>query len=268
NRSGEAAPPYGISGNSAIPSACPCPRSSRHHVGRLERAAPAPARSLTLASDRQRAAPGIFALERAIEIEHVNELVSGVGRLTHEQTQINQREYHIADVRAAPDAPMLEHHASHHAEPLQRQVAAGERQLEACDVPAFVEALLAILERRQGKQIGALVEPRLAQPDPIHDPVSKCQFRHPYLVFRRSDRPLDQRPRGRRNERKSRRSQKMKAEPRRHNSPRIHGTDWLTDQRNSETVSRLLISDWWIGSRTLVTAGGPRRIPTLATRVE
>jgi hypothetical protein len=45
---------------------------------------------------------------------------------------------------------------------------------------ALIEALLAILEGGEHKEICALVEPGLAQPDAVHDAVSKRQFRHPH----------------------------------------------------------------------------------------
>ena len=61
-----------------------------------------------------------------------------------------------------PNAPVLENQARHHAEPVEREVAAGQRELAAGDVATFVEALLAILEGREHEQIRALVEPRLA----------------------------------------------------------------------------------------------------------
>ncbi len=123
-------------------------------------------------------APRIFALECLIEIEDFHELVARVGGLAHEQSQIHEREHDVADVTAAAYAPVLEHEARHHAEALEGQVAARERELPSRDVPALVEPLLAVFEGGEHEQIRALVEPRLTQPDAVHDPVPKGQLRH------------------------------------------------------------------------------------------
>ena len=76
---------------------------------------------------------------------------------------------------------MLEDEARHDAESLEGQVAARERELAAGDVAPFVESLLAVLEGGEHEQIRALVEPRLSQPDPIHDAVPKRQLGHSLL---------------------------------------------------------------------------------------
>src|SRR6185503_4381794 len=105
-----------------------------------------PSSSFLSASDRDRSAPRIFALEGLIELEHPNEFLTAVGRLAHEQPEIDKGEDHVADVAARPDAPMLEHEPRHDAEPLEREVPAGQRELSPADVASLVEALLAILE--------------------------------------------------------------------------------------------------------------------------
>src|SRR6185369_15378527 len=87
-------------------------------------------------------------------------------------------EYDIPDVGAVANAPVLQHHAGHDPEPIERQVTAGEGELPAGDVAAFVEALLAVFEGGEHKEICALVEPRLSQPDAVHDPVPKRQLSH------------------------------------------------------------------------------------------
>jgi hypothetical protein len=73
---------------------------------------------------------------------------------------------------------VLEDQPGHNAEALQRQIAAGQGQLAAVDVPPLVESLLAELERGEHEEVRALVESRLAEPNSVHDPVSKRQFRH------------------------------------------------------------------------------------------
>ena len=87
-----------------------------------------------------------------------------------------------ATVRALELAGALEHpailHHSLRTARLASLVAAGEGQFLAGDVAAFIELLLAILEGREHEEVRALVEPRLAQPDAVHDPVAKCPIRH------------------------------------------------------------------------------------------
>jgi hypothetical protein len=113
-----------------------------------------------------------------VEIEDVHELVTRVGRLTHEHSKIDERENDVADVGAATNSPMVEYDSSHDAESIESQVAAGERQLRSTDMSAFIETLLAILEGTEHEQVCSLVEPRLAKPNTVHDAVAKCQFRH------------------------------------------------------------------------------------------
>src|SRR5690242_19168817 len=45
-------------------------------------------------------------------------------------------------------------------------------------MPTLVEAVLTVFERAKNKQIGTLVEPRLAKPNTVHDSVTKRQFGH------------------------------------------------------------------------------------------
>src|SRR5262245_15075606 len=129
-------------------------------------------------SNGQCARPGIFPFECLVEIKHVGELLSRVRGLAHKQTQLNQREDDVTDVGAGPDSPVFQHDSRHDAKPIQSQIAARERELLARDVAAFVEALLAILEGCQDKQVCAFVEPRLSKPYAVHDSVAKCQFGH------------------------------------------------------------------------------------------
>src|SRR5262245_49980523 len=144
--------------------------------------APRPARTRTInpkrPSNGQRTGPGIFAFECLVKIKHVGELLSRVRGLAHEQTQLNQREDDVADVGAGPDSPVFQYDSRHDAKPIQGQIAAGQRELPAGDVAAFVEALLAVLEGGQNEQVRAFVEPRLPEPDTVHYSVAKCQFGH------------------------------------------------------------------------------------------
>ncbi len=129
-------------------------------------------------SDLERAAPGILALECLIEIKHVDELAPGVGGLAHEQTEIDEGEHDGADVATGPHSPVLEHWARHDPEPIEGHIPASQRELSPRDMTALIEPLLAILEGGEYEQIRALVEPRLVQPNTVHDAISKCQFRH------------------------------------------------------------------------------------------
>ena len=97
-------------------------------------------------SDRERPAPRILALKRLIEVEHVDKFFARIGRLAHEQLELDQREHDVADVGAVSQAPMLENQAGHDAKSFERQVATGQGELAARDVAALFEALLAILE--------------------------------------------------------------------------------------------------------------------------
>ena len=75
---------------------------------------------------------------------------------------------------------LLEHQAREHAEPVEREVAARQRELASGDVPALGQALLAELQRAEHEEIGALVEPLLAHADPIHDAVAESELGHGY----------------------------------------------------------------------------------------
>src|SRR5712691_2062926 len=96
--------------------------------------------------NRQRSAPGVLALERLIEVEYLDKLISRVGGLAHEQAQIDKREYDVSNISAAVDAPMIEDDPRHDPKALQGQVAARQGELPAIDVPSLLESLLAELE--------------------------------------------------------------------------------------------------------------------------
>src|SRR4051812_28591099 len=75
----------------------------------------------------ERSAPRILALERAIEVEYLGELLACVGRLAHEQTEIYEGEDDVAKIEGALHAPGLEDDASHDAEPFDGEIPTGER---------------------------------------------------------------------------------------------------------------------------------------------
>ena len=129
-----------------------------------------------MGSDRQNSRPRVLPLERLIEVEDLDEFVTRVRGLAHQQTEVYEREYDITDVGAGANAPVLEDDARHHAKALEGQIAAGEGQLPAADVAAFFHALLAKLQGGEHEELRALVEPRLAEPDAVHDSVPKRQL--------------------------------------------------------------------------------------------
>src|SRR4051794_15257391 len=73
-------------------------------------------------------APRVVARKGLIEVEDAGELVAGIGGLAHQQLEVHEREDNIADVRGGAHAPVLEDEAGHHAEALQGEVPAGERE--------------------------------------------------------------------------------------------------------------------------------------------
>src|SRR3712207_6184293 len=102
------------------------PRGAPRAAGRAEGAA----------SDAGRPVPGVVALERLPELEHAHELVARVGREADEEAEVHQREHDVAEVRGAPDAPVVEHLAREDAEAIEREVAARGGELAPADVPA------------------------------------------------------------------------------------------------------------------------------------
>ena len=73
---------------------------------------------------------------------------------------------------------MLEHQAREHTVPLEGEIAASHGQFAAGEVPSLGEALLAELEGGKHEEVRALVIPRLAHPDPVHDAIAEGQFGH------------------------------------------------------------------------------------------
>jgi len=128
------------------------------------------------ASQRARAVPGVVPLERGVEVVHADEVLPGVVRLGREEAQLDHREHHVAHVLGAADAPVLQHLAREHAEPLDGQVAHRARELGAGHVPALGPARLRVLQRREHEQVPPLVEAGLAQPDLVHDAVAERQL--------------------------------------------------------------------------------------------
>src|ERR1051325_2266437 len=123
-----------------------------------------------------RAAPRVFPLERLIEFEDIVELVARVRRLAHQQPEIHQGEDHVAEVRRRFDSPALEDETRHDPEALESEIAAGEGELPSIDVTPLGKSLLTEFAGGQDKQRRALVEARLAHPDPVHDPIAKGQL--------------------------------------------------------------------------------------------
>src|SRR4051812_41698487 len=128
--------------------------------------------------NREHPTPGVLARERLIKVEDVGKFFPRIRGLTHEQPQIDQREHDVAQICAGADPPMLQYEPSHDAELVQREVPARQRKLPPTDVPPLLEPLLAKLESAQHEQIRTFIEPRLAQPNAVHDPVAKREFRH------------------------------------------------------------------------------------------
>ena len=113
-----------------------------------------------------------------IEVEDVGKLIARIRGLAHQQLELDEREHDVADVGSAAYAPVLEDHAGEHAEALEREVATGEREFATGDVAPLRETLLALLQRAEHEEIGALVEPLLAQADAVHDSIAKSQLGH------------------------------------------------------------------------------------------
>ncbi len=110
-------------------------------------------------------APRIVAFERLIEVEDFAEFVSCVRRLAHQQLEIHEREDDVAEVRGGVHTPVIQHETRHDAEAVERQIAAGQRELTPADVTPLRQALLAKFQGAENEQIGALVESLLAQSD-------------------------------------------------------------------------------------------------------
>src|SRR4029079_17478291 len=84
----------------------------------------------------------------------------------------------VTQIRARTHSPVLQHQACHHAEPVQREVPACKGKLSTRNMASLIQPALAILEGAEHEQVRALVKPRFAQPNSVHDPIAKCQFRH------------------------------------------------------------------------------------------
>jgi hypothetical protein len=78
---------------------------------------------------------------------------------------------------------VLEHQTRHDTEPVESQVATGQRKLPAADVSSLRKPLLAVLERAEYEEIRALVEPLLTHADPIHDAVAESKLGHGLLLL-------------------------------------------------------------------------------------
>lgn len=123
------------------------------------------------------APPWIVTLERLIETEDIGEIEPGISGLTDEQPEVDEGEDDISDVGGRAHSPMVEHQASHYAIAIECQVAARFRELAASDVASFRQTRLRELERRKDEEIRMLMEPRLAEPNLVHDSITKRQLR-------------------------------------------------------------------------------------------
>ena len=92
------------------------------------------------------APPGIVAVERLVEAEHIGEIETRVGRLANEEPEIDQREHYITDVRSRAHTPVIQHEASHHTKAVDCEVTTRLRQLAPSDVPPLGQARLRELE--------------------------------------------------------------------------------------------------------------------------
>ena len=156
-------------------------------------------------------APRIFALEGAIELEDVDEVLARIAWLAQQEAKVHQREDDVADVGCRANAPVVEHEPRRDAIPLEREVTTCFCQLATRDVPALGKSGLGEFQRLQHEQIRTLMEAWFSQADLVHDPVSEGQ------VGQRDSRVLvdgTARPRG-----KSAR-EKMQDGTRVHNLPR------------------------------------------------
>lgn len=118
-------------------------------------------------------APRIFALERLVELVHARELVAAVAWLAPQEAQVDEREHDVADIGGGSHPPVLQDEPRHHAEALEREIAASEGKLASANVTPLVQSLLAILERREHEEICTFIEPRFAQANAVHDPVAE-----------------------------------------------------------------------------------------------
>ena len=125
-----------------------------------------------------RGAPWVFAFEGVFEIEHAEEIVARIMRLTDEQSHVDEREDDIADVARTAQPPMFEDEARSEAKALQREFTTGVREFRTSDVSTFEQPLLAMLKRRQYEEICALFEPWFTQTNLLHDTVAKRQLSH------------------------------------------------------------------------------------------
>jgi hypothetical protein len=123
-------------------------------------------------------APGILALEGAVEIVDVDEIFAAVVGLAEEQAEIDESKHDTADVGGGADAPMIEDESGENTEAEESEVTARLGELASGDVAALGEPGLAILEGGEHEEVCTLLEARLAQADLIHDPISKRQLRH------------------------------------------------------------------------------------------
>src|SRR6266516_723053 len=111
--------------------------------------------------------PAVAGPEHLREVVDLVEVLELVARLAGEQAHVDQREHDAPEVRRGGDPPVREHRRREQPELLEREIAAGPRQLRPRQVPPRGQALLRVLERRQHEQIAALVEAPILLADPL-----------------------------------------------------------------------------------------------------
>src|SRR5213596_1341177 len=111
--------------------------------------------------------PAVAGPEHLREVVDLVEVLELVARLAGEQAHVDQREHDAPEVRRGGDPPVREHRRREQPELLEREIAAGPRQLRPRQVAPRGQALLRVLERRQHEQIAALVEAPILLADPL-----------------------------------------------------------------------------------------------------
>lgn len=101
-------------------------------------------------------------LEDLVELEHANEVVTTIRRLTDQQVQIDEREDNIANVGGRTNPPMIENVSSEQPVPLECKIPAGGGELTPPNVATFSKARLAELQGGEHEQVRELVKAPLS----------------------------------------------------------------------------------------------------------
>src|SRR6266576_4281331 len=122
--------------------------------------------------------PAISGSEHLRKVIHPIEVGDFIGLLLRQQADLDQEKHDPSQVGRGADAPVVEHGAGEQDELLQREVAAGPRQLRPRQMAARGQAALGVLEGGQDKEIGALVVAAVAQPDGLERGLERELFVH------------------------------------------------------------------------------------------